>query len=400
MKRKPTPSYVLHQQSGRGRLLWTDATGIRQQKLLPGPFNSPESLLAKARLELEIATAATATPARSPADAASVAEVLAAFLEHAKQHYRRDDGTPTRELKDYKLIIRHVRELYGETRAATFGPLALKAIRQKFVGAGWCRSLINQRVGRIVRVFKWAVGEELVPPAVHQGLAAVGGLQRGRTDAPDHDPVGPVEDAVIDATLPHLNRHVRGLVEFQRLTGCRPGEACRVRRCDIDTAGAVWVYTPRRHKNSHRGKSRVVAIGPKAQALLREFFVPGLEAYLFSPRRAVEEVRAARAAARKTPRWKSHLDRNAAKRVTAPKRTPGEEYAVTSYAHAVKKAASKAGVAHWHPNQLRHTFATRVRKQHGLEAAQVLLGHARADVTQVYAERDGTLAATVAAKIG
>jgi hypothetical protein len=25
-----------------------------------------------------------------------------------------------------------------------------------------------------------------------------------------------------------LTRHVRGLVEFQRLTGCRPGEACSV----------------------------------------------------------------------------------------------------------------------------------------------------------------------------
>lgn len=111
-------------------------------------------------------------------------------------------------------------------------------------------------------------------------------------------------------------------------------------------------------------------------------------------------MRAARAAARKTPQWKSHLDRNAAKRVAAPKRTPGGSYAVTSYAHAVKRAALKAGVAHWHPNQLRHTFATQVRKQHGLEAAQVLLGHARADVTQVYAERDGALAATVAAKIG
>ena len=34
------------------------------------------------------------------------------------------------------------------------------------------------------------------------------------------------------------------------------------------------------------------------------------------------------------------------------------------------------------------------------QAAQVLLGHSRADVTQVYAERNEELAATVAAKIG
>jgi hypothetical protein len=35
-----------------------------------------------------------------------------------------------------------------------------------------------------------------------------------------------------------------------------------------------------------------------------------------------------------------------------------------------------------------------------LEAAQVTLGHAAADVTQVYAERDLTLAVEVARKIG
>jgi site-specific recombinase XerC len=54
----------------------------------------------------------------------------------------------------------------------------------------------------------------------------------------------------------------------------------------------------------------------------------------------------------------------------------------------------------WHPNQLRHSFATEARRRFGLEAAQVSLGHAAADVTQVYAERDLTLAARVAAEIG
>jgi integrase len=57
-------------------------------------------------------------------------------------------------------------------------------------------------------------------------------------------------------------------------------------------------------------------------------------------------------------------------------------------------------VPHWHPNQLRHTFATAARRQFGLEAAQVALGHAQADVTQVYAERDLTLALKVAAEVG
>ena len=55
---------------------------------------------------------------------------------------------------------------------------------------------------------------------------------------------------------------------------------------------------------------------------------------------------------------------------------------------------------HWHPNQLRHSAATKVRKLFNLEAAQVVLGHAKADVTQVYAERDSALAVEVMKRIG
>lgn len=43
---------------------------------------------------------------------------------------------------------------------------------------------------------------------------------------------------------------------------------------------------------------------------------------------------------------------------------------------------------------------THVRKEFGLAAARILLGHSKADVTQVYAERDVSRAAAVAAKIG
>ena len=57
-------------------------------------------------------------------------------------------------------------------------------------------------------------------------------------------------------------------------------------------------------------------------------------------------------------------------------------------------------IPRWGPNRLRHNHGTLVRQVYGLEAAQVALGHARADVTQVYAEKNLTLAAKVAAEIG
>ena len=146
--RKLTPSYLEHKQTGRGRLVWTDHVGIRHEKLLPGAFESPESLQAKATLELEIAT----SPGRIPTahrNGISVNELLLSFLEHAERHYRGPDGNPTGELREYKRVARHVRTLYGATSAGDFGPLKLKALRQGMIEAGMCRGVVNQRIGRV-----------------------------------------------------------------------------------------------------------------------------------------------------------------------------------------------------------------------------------------------------------
>jgi len=49
---------------------------------------------------------------------------------------------------------------------------------------------------------------------------------------------------------------------------------------------------------------------------------------------------------------------------------------------------------------LRHSRGTEVRKIYGIEAAQVVLGHARADVTEVYAEKNLELAMQIAKETG
>ncbi len=78
----------------------------------------------------------------------------------------------------------------------------------------------------------------------------------------------------------------------------------------------------------------------------------------------------------------------------------GDKYTTETYGQAIRRAARKAGVPEWSPNRLRHTFATEVRKSHGLEAVQCCLGHAKASVTEIYAERDFALAARVVAEVG
>ena len=47
-----------------------------------------------------------------------------------------------------------------------------------------------------------------------------------------------------------------------------------------------------------------------------------------------------------------------------------------------------------------HRAATAIRAQYGLEAREAVLGHAKADVTQLYAERDLSRARDVMRAIG
>ena len=107
---------------------------------------------------------------------------------------------------------------------------------------------------------------------------------------------------------------------------------------------------------------------------------------------------------RKTKVQPSQIDRTKKN----PERTPGDHYTKDSYNQAIHRAVDKANrersdedkLPYWHPNQLRHSVATEVRREYGIEAAQTVLGHSNLSVTQVYAERDFDLAKEIMRKIG
>ncbi len=139
-----------------------------------GRYGSPESVAEYNRLIQEwLSQEAQSAPVPGPAESnPTVSELILAFwTRFATPHYRRSDGTPTGELENSKDSLRPLRKLYGHTTARDFGPLALKAVRQSMIDSGLARSTINQRVGRIVWMFKWAVENEMLPPVVHQALA-------------------------------------------------------------------------------------------------------------------------------------------------------------------------------------------------------------------------------------
>jgi integrase len=188
------------------------------------------------------------------------------------------------------------------------------------------------------------------------------------------------------------------MVRFQRLVGCRPEEVCIVRPCDVDRSGDVWVYRPESHKTEHHGRERLIFIGPKAQAILRPYLLRESETYCFSPAESERKRRTERSAARRVPL--KYGNRPGTNRKAKPRRTPRDRYDSNSYRRAIHRACDKAGVERWAPNRLRHSAGTEIRRLFGIEAAQVTLGHASADVTQVYAERDAELARRVAREVG
>jgi integrase len=233
-----------------------------------------------------------------------------------------------------------VRQLYGQTRALDFGPLALKPCRHKMVAKGWSRSYVNAQIDRVRRMFKWTTAEEQIPIAVHHALQAVEGLRRGKTGARETQRVKPVDPAHVEAALPHMPTPVQGMVRFQQLTSCRPTEACLLRTLDLDMSNpSCWVYRPGSdqgehgdHKTAHHGHDRIILIGPRAQEVIRPFLKPDLTAYLFCPKDATQERSEKRRAKRQTPLYPAHVRLQARKRKRRPRRAPGERYTARVYA--------------------------------------------------------------------
>jgi integrase len=389
-----TPSYCCHKATGQA------VVRIDGDDYYLGKHGSPESRAEYDRLIAEWLGNKRSLPSNTArGDGVTVNELLADYWRWAEGYYRDATGEPGREPENIRLAVRPLKRLYGNTPVGSFGPLSLRAIQEDMVKSGLSRGVVNARVNKVRRVFKWGVSMQLVPPAVHEALRTVPGLQRGRCKAREAAPVKPAPDDHVNATLPFLPAPVRAMVELQRLTGCRPGEAMAMRAADLTMSGPVWTYRPFKHKGQHRGRERIVFLGPQAQEVVRPFLTTNLEAYLFSPRAHVEATRAERAAKRKTKRTPSELAKQR-NRKRSPKRAAGDRYTRRSFRVAIVRACDKAGVPHWHPNQLRHSAATEIRARYGLEAAKAVLGHTRVETSQIYAERDLAKAEEIMGMIG
>ena len=370
---------------------------VKGERFYIGKHGTEESIERYNRFVAELTASPTpesVTPNDWAVQGALVIELCAAYLRWALEYYGEDSGSIDR----VKVALRVLKETHGHVPVAEFGPLSLQAIQRRLADGNNSRRYVNHLTSAICRVFKWGVTQEIVPEHIHRALATVPGLRRGKSKAREAPPVLPIPEANVQAALPYLSPIVADMVRFQRLTGCRPGEVAVIRPADINRTDNIWEYRPSSHKGEWRGKERVIFIGPKAQAILLPYLLRDADAFCFSPVESEKKRRAKLAAARKTPM--SCGNRAGTNRKAHPKRTPRERYDANSYRRAIHRACELAGIDHWSPNRLRHSAATEIRRLFGLEAAQVTLGHASADITQVYAERDSELARSVALKIG
>ena len=378
------------------------------------------------------------TSAEGSAHGLSVNELILAYWSHVETYYRHADGTPTSE------VMRH-----PPCPSAPQEALRSHASRGlRYAGPRHaarpddCRGVVPKphQQGHRRASSGCSNGPALAswfPPkcsSAYRPWKACGPADRSARDAP----VKPVPEEWVRQTLPFLRPQVAAIVELQWLTGMRPGEVTIMRTIDLDMTGKVWLYRPGsdqgthgRHKTAHRGQTRVVLIGPKAQQVLRPWLRLNLTEYLFQPREAREQFDAERRAKCKSKVTPSQAAR---KRKKKPKRTPGNRYRVSSYDHAIMVACDTAFPPppplaqredetnkqwperigsegweevkqwrrehRWHPHQLRHAKATEIRREAGLDAARAVLGHRTPAVTEVYAELDVAKAAAIMEKLG
>ena len=323
------------------------------------------------------------------------------YEAHCREYYQRD-GEVTSTISEVVEALKPLRAKHSATAAAKFSPNMLRTVREEWIVRSLARPTVNRYTARVVMMFKWAASHELIAPTVRHALSCVERLKRGRSAAKETEPRRPVPEAHIARAKEFLPSPVRALIELQLYTGARSGELVGLRPIDIDTTGAIWESRPTKHKTAHHGHVRTVVFGPKAQELLRPLMASrALDAYLFDPREAVAE-RAAAAG--------DHRRENQKPNKRKTERRVGEHYTVASYRKAIERACEKANanaiekgkplIAPWNPHRLRHNVATSIRKQYGLEMAQVYLGHARAEVTEIYADANRAKAWDLAKEIG
>jgi hypothetical protein len=103
-------------------------------------------------------------------DVRIIPDLVRAYMAFAKEYYVDPEGKPTQEPVHIKCTLEVLLDCFPSLPVDEFGPLRLKEVREIMIAKKWCRNQINQRIGRIRRMFKWAVSEQIVSPVILHGV--------------------------------------------------------------------------------------------------------------------------------------------------------------------------------------------------------------------------------------
>ena len=255
---------------------------------------------------------------------------------------------------NYHGLIVHV----ATAEAEAAGPAMITGLQNWMQNQGnLCRRTINDRIAWIKRAFRWAAENEYIPPEIVSRLEVARSLKAGRCKAPEGQGVKPVDWQTVQNTINHCPQKLATMITVHWFTGMRPGEVVKMRKSEIDQSGEIWIYKPKEHKNAYRGQQRFVPLGEHAKAALLPWWMKTKSDLL----------------------W---------------------EMQPLSYYRAIKRVNQKHNLKSWPPNQIRHSAATRLRKEIGIEAARVVLGHRSVSTTEIYAESDVNRAIEAMRKVG
>ncbi|MBX3439482.1 MAG: hypothetical protein KF861_18480 [Planctomycetaceae bacterium] len=176
------PKYGKHKGTGQARVL------IDGEHHYLGPYDSAES---KRRYKELVDRWQQRQQARL-FPSMTLGQLALLHMEHAATYYQKD-GRPTSEVASIRTALKPLLQGYRAEDVADFGPVKLKAYRNRLVGTGLSRYSVNKYVGRVVRMVRWAVSEEYCAPTVLTALESVQGLQKGRTKARESEGVKPVD---------------------------------------------------------------------------------------------------------------------------------------------------------------------------------------------------------------
>lgn len=340
-KRNAVPNRLYHRPSGQDRVVW------KGRSIYLGRQGSPE---AEANYRRIVRNIVTIGEPQIEASILTVKFLADRFMVHTKESFPPESKEPMAYRRAMDLLTAQL----GDMPVDQVTPAKFTAMRDAWAKGSGVRT-VNKHHNMVLAAFRWGVTVEIVPATVWHALQAVPRLKPRRSPARDPKVVGPVAWKDVEAILDKLRPQLRDMIRLHWLTGMRSGELLAMTPEQI----VDGVYRPAHHKNAWRGHVREIPLGPKAMEILR-----------------------------------SRIEKADSKERIFP------GYSSQSYGRAVRRACESAGVPHWHPHQIRHSFATRVRESHGLDAAQTLLGHATARVTEIYAVRSTELARKVSQEVG